>query len=285
MHMNRVHSILILLVMLPAFVFAAADLQPPPETANLSSKERTALIAIYQSLVENATPLKVGDSEKELRNRLGDPDGIMTIGGRKRLSYGKGSLIVENDKIVAINDIPAEMLTTPNRQAYEDYQLAMGNVYYMGQWMSRQDALDAYARAVQDKQLTEQRIITGKSAKAMREQQIAISNTPYYVFKRNGNAIHLSELLVPGKVTVVDFYADWCGPCKTIEPYLRSLANDPLVAVRKVDIVGWGSPVAKQWDLKSIPNMRVYDEQGKQVGEPTHDIREIYKYIRRAKRT
>lgn len=285
MHMKRLHCILLLIVALPAGVLAAADLQPPPEPANLSNKERSALIAIYQSLVEDSMPLKVGDSEQDLRNRLGQPDGIMTIGGRRRLSYGKGSVTVANDTIVGIDGIPEEMLTAPSRQAYEDYQMAMGNVYYMGQWMSRQDALDAYAKAVQDKQLTEQRISMGKSAKAVREQQIAISKTPFYVFKRNGDAIHLSELLAPGKVTVVDFYADWCGPCKTIEPYLRSLANDPEVAVRKVDIVGWGSPVARQWGLESIPNMRVYDKQGKQVGEPTHDIREIYKYIRRAKRS
>jgi len=274
-------------ILLLAIIFTAADLaadiQAPPQPATLSKKEQSALIAIYESLVNNSEPVKVGDTEEELVKRLGQPDGVMTIGDRKRLSYGNGSIIVANGKIVAINDIQEELLSTPNRQAYEDYQTALGKVFYMGEWMTPAEARDRYRKAVQDKQLTQKRIATGQSAKGAREEQIAISKTPYHVFKRNGAVIHLSELLAPGKVTIVDFYADWCAPCKAIDPYLRGLAQDPLVAVRKVDIVGWQSPVAKQWQLKSIPNMRVYDKQGRPVGMPTHDIREIYNYIRRAK--
>ena len=282
--MRNVFSTILVLIMLPIMAVADSRIQAPPEPAKLSDKEKSALIAIYESLVEDSKPLQVGDTEQDLLQRLGQPDGRMEIGDRKRLSYGKGRVIISHGKVTTINDIPQEYLATPNRQAYEDFQMALGNVYYMGQWVSPTEARNLYRKAVQDKQLTEKRIAIGKSAKGVRDQQIAVSKTPFHVFKRNGAAIHLSELLAPGKVTVVDFYADWCAPCKTIDPYLRGLAEDPRVAVRKVDIVGWGSPVAKQWGLQSIPNMRVYDSNGNPVGEPTHDIREIYNYIRRAKR-
>ncbi len=260
-------------------------IEPPPEPKQLSAKERSALIAIYESLVEDSTPLQVGVSEKALLDRLGPPDGTMTIGDKKRLSYGSGSIIISNGIVSEIRDIPESLLVTPNREAFEDYMMATGKVFYMGEWMSSREAGERYAKAVQDQRLTQQRITMGKSAKAVREQKIAISKLSYYAFKRNGAPIHLSEMLAPGKVTVVDFYADWCAPCKSIDPYLRGLAKDPEVAIRKVDIVKWGSPVAKQWGLQSIPNMRVFDKTGKQVGEPTHDIRLLYKYIRRAKRS
>ena len=86
-------------------------------------------------------------------------------------------------------------------------------------------------------------------------------------------------MIVPGKFTIVDFYADWCGPCRAIEPYLKDLAKDQRIAVRKVDIVNWGSPVAQQWKLQSIPNMRVYDPNGRMLGEPTSNLNQIIAYI------
>lgn len=284
MNTHKAIRTLLLLVCLPFVLTGVETLQAPPKPAKLSNKERSALIAIYESLAESSTPLQVGSTEEELITRMGPPEGTMTIGSRKRLSYGGGSAIIENGKVTTINDIPEELLSTPNREAFEDYQNALGKIFYMGEWMTEEDAQNKYEKALQDKKLTQERIRSGQSAKAVREKRIAISKTSYYDFKRNGAAIQLSELLAPDKVTIVDFYADWCAPCKAIDPYLRGLANDPKVAVRKVDIVKWGSPVARQWSLNSIPNMRVYDRHGKQVGEPTHDIRQLYNYVRRAKR-
>lgn len=82
-----------------------------------------------------------------------------------------------------------------------------------------------------------------------------------------GNTVNLEEHLVPGKVTIVDFYADWCGPCRAISPFLDKLAkSDSDVVVRKVDIIKWGTPVTQQYGINSIPHIRIYDGKGKLTG-------------------
>ena len=99
-----------------------------------------------------------------------------------------------------------------------------------------------------------------------------------------GKKVDLKDLVVPGRITLVDFYADWCGPCRTMAPHLEQLANqDKDVFLRKVDIVKWGTPVTKQYAISSVPNVRVFDRTGRQVGEPTYSLSQIKAYIDKSK--
>ena len=83
----------------------------------------------------------------------------------------------------------------------------------------------------------------------------------------HGQQIDISKHLALGNVTIVDFYADWCGPCKAVEPTIQQLAqSDPEIAVRKIDIVSWGSPVATQYHVNTIPRVEVYGRKGQLVG-------------------
>lgn len=104
--------------------------------------------------------------------------------------------------------------------------------------------------------------------------------------KRGGGQVDVDRLVVPGKVTIVDFYAEWCGPCRAMAPTLEKLATkDPDVFLRKVDIVEWNSAVARQHGIKSIPSVRVYDASGKLVGQPTSDLEAIKGSVETAKAT
>jgi thioredoxin 1 len=105
------------------------------------------------------------------------------------------------------------------------------------------------------------------------------------VVANGGQEVDLKSYLVAGKVTVVDFYADWCGPCRQVAPHLERLAReDADVNVVKVDIVKWNTPVARQFGITSIPNMRVYDRLGRVVGGGTSSFRQVLADVEKAKR-
>ncbi|GEM_PF-1929261 len=84
---------------------------------------------------------------------------------------------------------------------------------------------------------------------------------------RPGQKVNIEANLVPGRVNVVDFYADWCAPCRELAPRLEALAAKNGMVVLKVDIAQWDSPVAEQFNLRSIPYLMIYDKSGKKIAE------------------
>jgi len=55
-------------------------------------------------------------------------------------------------------------------------------------------------------------------------------------------------------VVLVDFYADWCGPCTMLEPTIEALAADADAAVAKVDI-DRHQRLAAQYGVQGVPNV------------------------------
>lgn len=106
---------------------------------------------------------------------------------------------------------------------------------------------------------------------------------PIHKYSRGGAAVDIATLMPAGKITIVDFYADWCGPCARISPDLEAIAKtDPNVVLRKVDIVKWQTPVTKQYGIRSIPDIRIFDANKKLVGKAQR-ISDVKKLIAKAK--
>ena len=72
------------------------------------------------------------------------------------------------------------------------------------------------------------------------------------------SAKEFDELVESGKKVLVDFYADWCGPCKMQAPIVDAIAeenSDVIVAKLNVDDV---EDVAERFNIVSIPTLLIF---------------------------
>jgi thioredoxin 1 len=63
-------------------------------------------------------------------------------------------------------------------------------------------------------------------------------------------------------VTLKDFYADWCGPCKKQDPILEDLEEEwENVDFEKIDVEEQ-QDVANQYEVRSLPTVVVENDEG-----------------------
>lgn len=102
-----------------------------------------------------------------------------------------------------------------------------------------------------------------------------------------GAEVALADYLVPGRITVFDFTSKYCGPCQAYNQPLALLhAQRDDLAVVKVDInrpavkgIDWQSPVARQYDMRSIPHFKVYGPDGRLLAEGKAARRQVDQWI------
>ncbi|NHN42860.1 thioredoxin [Halorubellus sp. JP-L1] len=89
----------------------------------------------------------------------------------------------------------------------------------------------------------------------------ATANEPRHV---DGES-QLDVLVAENDVVLVDFYADWCGPCQMLEPVVETLAADTDATVAKVDVDA-NQPLAQAYGVRGVPTLVLFAD-GDQVEE------------------
>ncbi|TYL37416.1 thioredoxin [Natronococcus pandeyae] len=78
---------------------------------------------------------------------------------------------------------------------------------------------------------------------------------------------HLEAIVDEYDVVLVDFYADWCGPCKMLEPVLEELARETEGVIAKVD-VDEHQQLAGAYGVRGVPTLVLFAD-GEQVEQHT----------------
>jgi thioredoxin 1 len=76
----------------------------------------------------------------------------------------------------------------------------------------------------------------------------------------------LQDTVSDDGVVLVDFYADWCGPCKQLKPIVKRIAAETDATVAKVDIEA-NQQLAAQYGVRSVPTLLLFTR-----GEPVERV-------------
>ena len=84
---------------------------------------------------------------------------------------------------------------------------------------------------------------------------------------------NFNDIIKSGKLTLVDFYATWCGPCKMIHPVLEQLKDELGDSIRIIKIdVDKNEAISSQYRIMSVPTFMLF-KNGEVVWRQSGTIR------------
>ena len=77
---------------------------------------------------------------------------------------------------------------------------------------------------------------------------------------------NFEEVIKENNLVLIDFWAEWCGPCKKISPILDEISNSTGLLVGKLNI-DENPEKTQEYSIHSIPSMVLFSD-----GEPVYNI-------------
>ena len=141
----------------------------------------------------------------------------------------------------------------------------------------------------------ENKFVTKMEEYLQKEQGLAVGNkAPDFTLNTpDGKPVTLSEFYPKGKVTMIDFWASWCGPCRNFNPtlvkiynkyhklgfeiigvsldrdhdaWVKGIKDDKLTWTHVSDLKFWQSEVGQMYNVNFIPQNTFVDSEGNIIG-------------------
>lgn len=117
-------------------------------------------------------------------------------------------------------------------------------------------------------------VFPGEESQGLRPLPPDVVKTLDIVSFDGSKPVDVAAVLAPGRITVLDYWAEWCSPCHLLEARLQHLLQQsPDLSVRRVNVGKWDNAAARQatkeFRLEALPYVRVYDARGKFVDAVT----------------
>jgi len=74
------------------------------------------------------------------------------------------------------------------------------------------------------------------------------------------NSNNFEEFLKNNSPAIIDFWAEWCGPCKKMKPILEELESEFNIVIGKVD-ADESADIASKYNVSSIPTIIVFEDK------------------------
>lgn len=78
-------------------------------------------------------------------------------------------------------------------------------------------------------------------------------------------------------ISIIKFTAEWCGPCKSLEPVMEKLQDEAQVAVYEVDIDD-NPELVNAFGIRAVPTVIAFND-GKVAGSPQVGARSLSTYL------
>ena len=234
-----------------------------------------------------------GMAENELIEIMGKPNGEVLLNGRRLLVFNGGQVDVTDGFVTNLTshfvmDVQTSREKSAKWELFRTQQEAKGLVLYEGAWVTpsgREKLEGSKAKQIAENKAKRDAEQRGKQqAEMIKKKALEEFNRAAVEYNGKGLPINYSEFITLGKITVVDFYATWCQPCREISPLLKALARDDQdIVLKRVNIFAWKSQTAMQYNVTSVPKVLVFDRKGRLVAPPDSSIYNIRKYVENAK--
>jgi thioredoxin 1 len=116
------------------------------------------------------------------------------------------------------------------------------------------------------------------SRPASRRQALTSQESFRVTSEKSDKIVHISDssfeqdVLKAGRPVLIDFWAEWCGPCKAIAPMLNDIAEEyrDKVTIAKLN-VDENPKTSQRFNVRSIPTLILFKNgqvEGQKVGAP-----------------